>query len=91
MLFEPIMIEQKRAVRINTSHPYYHKVYVPNLNRSVTVQGMDSLLWALAVAELTAMRDTTADHFKDLRYEMSRILEKLVETLPEPDLEKDAA
>jgi 5-methylcytosine-specific restriction protein A len=43
------------AVHINTSHPYYAKVYVPNLNRSVTVQGMDSLLWALAVAELTTV------------------------------------
>ncbi|WP_428669703.1 ATP-binding protein [Reyranella sp.] len=90
MLFEPIMVEQKRAVRINRSHPYYHKVYVPNLSRSVTVQGMDSLLWALAVAELTAMRAQTSEYFKDLRYEMSRILEKLVEQLPDPDLEDDA-
>ena len=83
------MIEQKRAVRINRAHPYYHKVYVPNFNNSVTVQGMDSLLWALAVAELTAMRDSTNEHFRDLRYEMSRILERLVETLPEPELDKN--
>lgn len=89
LLFEPIMIEQKRAVRINRAHPYYHKVYVPNFNNSVTVQGMDSLLWALAVAELTAMRDSTNEHFRDLRYEMSRILERLVETLPEPELDKN--
>lgn len=86
LLFEPVMIEQKRGVRINQSHPYYHRVYVPNLKSSVTVQGMDSLLWSLAVAELTAIRDSTSEHFKDLRYEMSRILERLVETLPEPDL-----
>lgn len=91
LLFEPVMVDQKRAVRINRSHPYYHKVYVPNINRSVTVQGMDSLLWSLAVAELTAMREATSDHFKDLRYEMSRILERLVETLPEPELNSDAA
>ncbi|MEO7067398.1 MAG: ATP-binding protein [Rhodanobacter sp.] len=89
LLFEPIMIEQKRAVRINRAHPYYHKVYVPNFNSSVTVQGMDSLLWALAVAELTAMRDSTNEHFKDLRYEMSRILERLVESLPDPELDKN--
>jgi hypothetical protein len=86
VLFEPGMIEQKRAVRINTSHPYYHKVYVPNHNSSVTIQGMDSLLWSMAVAELTAMRPDTEEHFKDLRYEMSRILEKLVASLPDPDL-----
>lgn len=84
LLFEPVMIERKRAVRINRSHPYYGKVYVPNIKNSVTVQGMDSLLWALAVAELTAMRDATSEHFRDLRYEMSRILDKLVEPLPDP-------
>ncbi len=87
VLFEPGMIEQKRAVRINTSHPYYHKVYVPNHKSSVTIQGMDSLLWSLAVAELTATRPDTGEHFKDLRYEMSRILDKLVAGLPDPDLD----
>lgn len=86
LLFEPVMIELKRAVRINRSHPYYHKVYVPNIKNSVTVQGMDSLLWALSVAELTAMRDSASEHFQDLRYEMSRILEKLVEMLPDPEI-----
>jgi hypothetical protein len=90
LLFEPVLIEQKRGVRINRSHPYYHKVYVPNLKSSVTVQGMDSLMWALAVAELTAIRESTSEHFQDLRYEMSRILSRLVETLPEPDLGEDA-
>jgi hypothetical protein len=91
LLFEPGLIEQKRAVRINMSHPYYHKIYVPNLKSSVTVQGMDSLLWALAVAELSAMRVETREHFGDLRYEMSRILAKLVDTLPEPDVEQNVA
>ena len=55
-------------------------------------QGMDSLLWALSVGELSTMRgDKKQDLFKDLRYEVSRILEKLVEGLPEPELEQDAA
>ena len=45
---------------------------------------MDALLWALCVAELTTVSDTTAESFKDLRYEVSRILDKLVETLPDP-------
>ena len=89
LLFEPALIEQHKAVRVNTQHPYYHKVYVPNLSRSVTVQGMDSLLWALCVAELSATADTTAEAFKDMRYELTRILRKLVEGLPEPDAEED--
>lgn len=83
LLFQPAIIEQHRAVQINTSHPYYHKVYVPNLNRSVTMQGLDSLMWALAVAELSTVQDDTAALFQDMRYEISRILEKLVDTLPD--------
>jgi hypothetical protein len=84
LLFQPALVDQNRAVQLNTSHPYYHKVYVPNLNRSVTLQGLDSLMWALCVAELTTFQDSTAAVFKDMRFEVSHILEKLVETLPEP-------
>jgi hypothetical protein len=91
LLFQPVMIEQHRAVQINTSHPYYNKVYVPNLSKSVTMQGLDSLLWALCVAEHSTVRDNTNELFRDLRYEVSRILEKLVETLPDPEIEKDVA
>jgi hypothetical protein len=91
LLFRPAIIEGHKGVQINTSHPYYHKVYVPNLNRSVTMQGLDSLMWALAVAELSTVQDSTAALFQDMRYEVSRILEKLVETLPEPEVDKDVA
>lgn len=89
LLFQPALIEQHKAVQINTSHPYYHKVYLPNLNRSVTMQGLDSLMWALTVAELSTVQDNTAAIFQDMRYEVSRILEKLVETLPEPDVDQN--
>ena len=90
LLFEPAIIERHRAVRINTQHPYYHKVYVPNHNSSVTVQGMDSLLWALCVSELSATTDKTAEAFKDMRHEVTRILSKLVESLPDPEADEDA-
>lgn len=89
LLFEPAMIEQHKAVRINTQHPYYHKVYVPNLNSSVTIQGMDSLIWAICSAELSATTDKTAEAFRDMRYEVTRILRKLVEGLPEPDIDEN--
>ncbi|WFU31307.1 ATP-binding protein [Bradyrhizobium brasilense] len=91
LLFEPTIIQGHRGVRINQSHPYYAKVYVPNLNRSVLVQGMDSLMWALAVAEWSAYHDETMEHFKDMRFELSKILSKLVEGLPDPELNENAA
>lgn len=89
LLFQPALIEGHKGVQINTSHPYYQKVYIPNLNRSVTLQGLDSLMWALAVAELSTVQDHTASLFRDMRFEVSRILEKLVETLPEPEVDKN--
>lgn len=87
LLWEPALIDTNHAVRINTNHSYYHKVYLPNLTSGVTIQGMDSLLWALSEAELGTISDNTKYHLKELRYEVSRILRRLVEDLPEPELE----
>lgn len=88
ILWEPAIIDGHHAVRINTGHPYYHKVYVPNFSSDVTVQGMDSLLWALIAAELGTINEATKTHFEELRYEVSRLLRKLVEDLPDPELEE---
>jgi hypothetical protein len=90
-LFSPAIIDGHKAVKINTSHPYYHKVYMPNLTRGVTIQGMDSLLWGLCVAELSTISDVTVKHFEEMRFEVSRILRKLVEDLPEPEVEASVA
>jgi len=87
ILWAPAIIDGHHAVRVNTGHPYYHKVYVPNLSSDVTVQGMDSLLWALVEAELGTINEATKTHFEELRFEVSRLLRKLVEDLPEPELE----
>ena len=91
VLFEPALIDGKKEVRINTSHAYYHKVYVPNLKSGVTVQGMDSLLWALCVAEFSTVNQNTIEHFTELRYELSKILNRLVADLPEPNLDQNEA
>ena len=91
ILFEPGIIDGHKAVRINTQHAYYQRMYVPNLNRSVTIQGLDALLWALCVAELSTTADATEEAIRDMRYEVSRILRKLAEALPEPALDEEVA
>ena len=88
ILFEPAIIDGHKAVRINNQHPYYQKMYVPNYDRSVTVQGLDALLWALCVAELRTTADATEEAISDMRYEVSKILRKLAEDLPEPVLDE---
>ena len=84
LLWEPCLIDLNCGVRINTGHPYYHKVYLPNIAEGVTIQGMDALLWGLSVAELSFVSNSTKEIFVELRYEVSRNLRKLVEDLPEP-------
>jgi hypothetical protein len=84
LLWAPAFIDGHCAVNINRGHPYYSKVYVPNLSQGVTIQGMDALLWGLSVAELNCVSDETKSVFEELRYEVSRNLKKLVEDLPEP-------
>jgi len=85
LLWEPALIDGHHAVRINTGHPYYYKVYLPNLLSGVTIQGMDSLLWALSEAELGTVNQHTKQHFAELRFEVSRLLRRLVEDLPEAE------
>lgn len=93
LLWEPALIDGHKAVRINTGHDYYHKVYAPNLSSGVTVQGMDSLLWAICAAELGTVNEASKRHFAELRFEVSRLLRALVADLPEPavDINDDPA
>jgi hypothetical protein len=91
LLWAPCLIDGHHAVEINQGHPYYAKVYVPNLASGVTIQGMDALLWGLGEAELATTTESTRKLFEELRYEVSKLLRTLVEDLPEPDLDKDEA
>ena len=83
LLWEPCLIDGHCGVRVNTSHPYYGRVYLPNLAEGVTIQGMDALLWGVSVAELNCISDATKSAFGELRYEVSRNLRKLVQDLPD--------
>jgi hypothetical protein len=90
LLWQPCVITQDgnthSGVEININHPYYHKIYTPNLSSGVTVQGMDSLLWALCEAERSVISPDIHKQLRNLRYEVSRILRLLVEDLPEPEI-----
>lgn len=84
VLWEPAFVDNNQAVRINTGHPYYHKVYIPNMKSGVTIQGLDSLIWGLCAAELGNVSESNKRNFEEMRYEVSRILRRLVEDLPDP-------
>lgn len=91
LLWQPAVLSDEdgvshAGVQLNTGHPYYAKIYIPNLSAGVTIQGMDALFWGLCIAELNCVTEATKRVFEDIRYEVSRTLKKLVEDLPEPDL-----
>jgi len=85
VLWEPAITDGHNSVALNAKHEYYRKVYVPNHSDRVTMQGLDSLLWALSVAELKCVDEDSKENFEELRWEVSRILRKLVAALPEPN------
>ena len=69
ILWQPVLIEGHRSVQMNKGHNYYRKVYLPNIfDKDVpvgTIQGMDSLLWALSISELRTVNEATKEHFND--------------------------
>lgn len=84
VLWAPTIKDGHHAVIINTQHPFYHKVYVPNFRENVVMQGLDALLWALAESELSVMNQDVKDTIDDLKNNVSRVLKKLVNDLPDP-------
>lgn len=86
LLWEPTIADGKHAVSINQGHPYYTKVYGPNMNNPDLITGMDALLWALSEAELGTYSNETKNQYEEMRYEVSRIIKRLVAELPDPDI-----
>ena len=85
LLYNPAYIGTNPGVQINKSHPYYEKVYLPSRTAGTTIQALDSLLWALASAEFRSTQDSAKRMFEDLRFDVSRALSHLVESLPDAE------
>ena len=89
-LWRSTIVDNNHAVEINQSHEYYKKIYAPNINNSTLIVGMDALLWSLGEAELSTCNEEVLEHYEDMRIVVSRILKKLVNDLPDPDLPSDS-
>lgn len=89
ILWAPTIADGKHAVEINMGHPYYQKVYYPVLEQNVLVTGLDSLLWAMAEAELSTFNEETREQYEEMRFLVSKCLRKLVADLPDPELNEE--
>lgn len=85
LLWEPTLVDGDHAVSINRNHDFYLKVYGPNMDNPSLIQGLDSMLWGLAEAELSTYNEDTREQYEEMRNQVSRILKKLVKELPDPD------
>ena len=91
-LWEPVFRSQGTSghvpgVALNIHHDFYQKVYQRAGTNWYSVQGMDLLLWALAVAETDYSDEEMAKIFDDIRDEVSSNLRKLLRDVPVPDKE----
>ncbi|MEY8524875.1 ATP-binding protein [Lachnospiraceae bacterium 38-10] len=89
ILWAPTIADGKHAVEINMGHPYYQKVYCPILEQNVLVTGLDSLLWAMAEAELSTFNEETKEQYEEMRFLVSKCLRKLVADFPDPEFNEE--
>jgi hypothetical protein len=85
VFWEPVIHENRRAVAINSSHPFYDRVYLPSKQTEVVIQSFDRLIWALALGEMSTTNERVKDFYEQQRIDVSRYLRKLSETLPESE------
>lgn len=70
-------------VKLNTSHPYYQKVYKACRDNPNAVKALDYLLYSLADAEYSTTDEEAAENYEDMRIDVSRNLSKLVSDMAE--------
>lgn len=93
-LWEPVLKSVSEeghvpSVQINKNHDFYKKIYLNAESNGVSVQGMDLLLWAFAVAEMDSTDDKTVEMLEEIREDVSTNLRKLLKNLPMPEIDDD--
>lgn len=88
-LWEPAMRSSdldeghKPAVLINKFHDFYKKIYQRAKRDRYALEGLDLLLWSLAVAEDNSTNEEISATFEDFRSEVSSNLKRLLREFPE--------
>lgn len=79
----------RQVLELNKGHDFYSKVYLPNRGNPLAIQGLDMVFWALAITEANCTIPEYQKQFREFRYEVSRTLREVVESLPEPKIDGD--
>ena len=84
-LWEPGLVNGEHAVVINANHPFYYKAYSKIKDTSVA-SAFDLLLWSFVEAEYSTYTQEVRDQYKDMRYQTSSKLKKLINSMPDLDI-----
>lgn len=76
-------VNYSTGVRLNKNHDFYTKIY-SQAHSSISIEGMDLLLWALAAAEQNNTDSELQSIWEDIREEVSSNLRKLLRLTPLP-------
>ena len=79
----------RQVVELNKGHDFYRKVYLANKQNSIAVQGLDMLIYALAIAETQFPIPTYERQYREFQYEVSRTLRQMTDSLADPELDQD--
>jgi hypothetical protein len=89
LLWQLRLHNNKQVVELNKGHDFYNKIYLPVRSNSIAIRGLDSVFWALAITEANCAIPEYQKQFREFRYEVSKILRELVESMPEPKFDED--
>lgn len=88
-LWELSLHNGKQVVDINKGHEFYRKVYLPNQKNSLAIQGLDMIMYSLAIIEARSSIPEYRKQFREFRFEVSRTLRQIAEGMPEPKWDED--
>lgn len=88
LLWQMRLQNGKQVVELNKGHEFYSKVYLPNRGNAIAIQGLDIILWSLAITEANCTIPEYKKQFREFRFEVSRTLRELVDTLPDSRFEE---
>lgn len=88
-LWELSLHNGRQVVEINKGHEFYRKVYLPNQRNSSAIQGLDMIMYSLAIIEARSSIPEYRKQFREFRFEVSRTLRQIAEGMPEPKLDDD--
>lgn len=82
ILWQMRLIDGEQAVALNKNHEFYQRFYF-NV-KGAAAQAMDMLLYALTITEARCTIKEHSQQLEDFRFQVSRTLNRLAQTLPEP-------